>query len=207
MNKRRKAASIAFTGTTALTAIGLAPGHAHAAGVSKVTVTPGGHYTAKTISSPTLTQGTNTLKCRVGTASGSLAGNSTGSKVGSVSQAAFTSCAVDGIHFMCHLKKPVTIVPISPTMGGITRGEIKSISLQCSVSTPPFSTCRMTFTGSLSVSYSNTRGLLTIDPLGRKTLNTMGVTAGCQGLLTDGTDNAGVTAVYAVTPKQTISAT
>lgn len=205
MNRRKKVASVAFTGVAAVGAVGFTAGQARAASVSKVTVTPGGHYNAVAVGSPTLgdTTTNNTLTCTIGTASGSLTGSPAGAKVGSVANATFSNCSVLTLPFTAHLNHPATLVATSPTTAsGVTKGVLQSISATIS-GTGGFA-CKAVVTGSLPGSYNNS-GLLTIDPSHSPTLHVKSA-ANCAGAIKS-SDNAYFSATYAVSPVQTVNAT
>jgi hypothetical protein len=199
MSRRKKVASVAFTGAAALAAVGFTGGHAHAAGVTKVTVTPGGKYTAvNTGAAPKLVDKTtpNTLTCTSAKAAGSLPGDLTGSKVGTVTTATFSKCKVLTFSFKAHLNKAATLFATSPTTAaGITKGELKGISATIS-GEGLFGACRATVTGSLSGSYSNKSGVLTIDKASNPTL-TITKATGCGGVIRSN-DKAFFQATYLV---------
>lgn len=203
MSNRKKVASVAFTGTAALAAVGFTAGQAHAAGVSKVTVTPGGQYAAAASGSPTLgdTTTNNTLTCKSAVASGSLTGDAAGATVGSVATATFSNCSVLTLPFTAHLNKAATLVATSPTTGGITKGELTGIS--ATISGAGGFACKATVTGSLPGSYNNS-GTLTIDASKAADLTVQTATS-CAGAINPG-DKAYFNATYAVSPVQTISA-
>ena len=199
MSRRKKVASVAFTGVAALGAVGLTAGHAHAAGVSKVTVTPGGKYAAAfTGADPVLVDTTtgNTLTCTHATAAGSLPGSTAGSKVGPVSNASFSNCTLLTIPFKASLNKAAELVATGPTStGGVTKGELKSIS--ATITGTGLVACHAVITGSLSGSYNNTTGNLTIDPAHAATLTVQPGATGCASGI-KANDKAYFAATYAV---------
>ena len=205
MNKRRKIASVAFTGITTLGAVGLTTGHAHAADVSKVTVTPGGAYTAANVGAPTLGNTTtgNTETCTSVKANGSLPGSAAGATVGTVAAATFNNCSVLGLALTAKLNKAATLTATSPTAGGVTKQTLTGISLSIT-GTSGFG-CKAVLTGSLPGSYNNVTGHLTINP-GKAADLTVQAANSCAGMFNTG-DKAYFSAVYATTPGQTVSAT
>ena len=205
MSRRKKVASVAFTGVAALGAVGLTAGHAHAAGVSKVTVTPGGAYTAANVGAPTLGDTTtgNTLTCTSAKANGSLPGSAAGATVGTVAAATFNACSVLGLAFTAKLNKAATLTAIGTTTGGVTQGSLNGISATIT-GTSGFG-CTAVVTGTLPGSYNNATGHLTIDP-GKAADLTVKTATSCAGAINAG-DAAYFNAVYAVTPGQTVSAT
>lgn len=205
MSRRRKVASVAFTGAAALTAVGFTAGHAHAAGVSKVTVTPAGPYNAVHVGSPTLhdVQTRDTLTCTSAKAKGSLTGDATGNTVGTVTSAPFTNCTLLTIPFKAVLNKTATLVATSPTTAsGITKGSLTGIS--ATITGTGAVACHAVITGTLPGKYNNNTDQLTID-----STNTAGLTvksaSGCAGGLVAG-NSAYFNAVYSVSTSPTITA-
>jgi hypothetical protein len=208
MSRRKKVASVAFTGVAALGAVGLTAGHAHAATatVTNVTVTPGGPYSASNVGSPVLVDTTTNaqLTCTTAFASGSLTGSPTGSKVGTVSSATFTNCTVATLPFTAHLKKPAMLYATGATSaGGVTQGELKSIS--ASITGTGGFACHAVVTGSLPGSFHNASDHLVIDPNHSATLHVESATS-CAGELNT-SNMAYFAATYNVIPPQTVSAT
>jgi len=202
MSRRKKVASVAFTGVAALGTVTLTATHARAASVSKVTVTPGGAYGGRAVGPITFVDTTTgfTITCKTGGIAGNLTGGAVSGTLGTISDASFNSCSELGVGFMVRLNKRARLTVTSPTAGSTTKGELTGISV--TISAESALTCKATLTGSLPVSYTN--GGLTIDP-GRTAGLTVQV-GSCLGVLNTG-DAAYWNATYAISPPQTISAT
>ena len=207
MSSRRKAASVAFTGAAALTAVGFTAGHAHAAGVSKVTVNPAGPYSAVNVgTSPYIhdVQTRETVGCTSARAKGSLPGDATGNSVGTVTSATFNNCDLLTIPYKMVLKKTATLVAASPTTtSGITKGSLTGISATITGTGLLF--CHAVLSGTLPSKYNNNTHQLTID-----SAKTAGLTvksaSGCMGGFVAG-NSAYFNVVYSLSTSPTITAT
>ncbi|HEV3379395.1 MAG TPA: hypothetical protein VG142_00175 [Trebonia sp.] len=200
MSKRKKVASIAFTGIAAVTAVGFRAGTALAAsGTWKIT--PNGAYQAENSTSATLIANGTKLTCEPGTAtaSGALKATGTGTSptIGSIKTAAFgttdSPCTLAGlVNFTATLNKPLNIVAKSynATTGVATGHLAGDIS-----ATLTGNACTAKVTGaSIPVSFNNGTHLLDINPKSASTLTIRSVT-GCEGLIKSG-EAAGFHAKY-----------
>jgi hypothetical protein len=213
--RKRKVASILFTGAAAAAGTGMNAPAAFAAGHTW-TITPGGAYTADLATGTTaVLSDVNTagkLTCSKATAAGSLKRTTTASgptQVGTISKATFGSTAKPctgpaGLTFTASLKNAQFWASTYTATTGVAKGTIRNISAKI---TSVDGICHATVTGTspLPMSYNNGTGVLTVDKSHKAAL-TVKSAMSCFGAINTG-DRAWFSAHYAVTPKQTITQT
>jgi hypothetical protein len=212
MSKRKKIASVAFTGAAAVTAIGMGVPRAMAAsGTWKITNGGNpyaGHVSGVNTTSATLDANGTVLTCHPGTAqaSGSVpAASPAGPALGTISKATFASCSASGIFdFTAAINKPVTLSG-STYSAGVTKGKIAG-GISATLNGVNGTTCHATIKGtSLSASYNNATHALTVNPGAHSALSIASVSAGhCSGLLTTG-EPAAFTATYQFNPPLSVT--
>lgn len=211
--RKRKVASILFTGAAAAAGTGMNAPAAFAASHTW-TITPGGAYTADlgagttAVLSDVTTAGK--LTCSAGTAAGSLKGTVTASgptQVGTISKATFGSTTKPctgpaGLTFTASLKSAQLWGSTFTASTGITKGSIRNVTAQI---TSVGGICHATVTGAspLPMSYNNATGVMTVDASHQAALTVKSATS-CFGAINSG-DQAWFSAQYAVTPMQTIT--
>jgi hypothetical protein len=217
MSKRKKIASVAFTGAAAATAVGMGVTPALAAGGTWNIDNGGTGYTGPVAGSnstnATLNANGTQLTCKPGTASatgsvGKSTVSSTPAHLGDIPSANFgvgTACSYAGLfHFTAALTKTAGLYGSSYNAAtGVTTGQIRDISAK--LTGVSGTTCSATVTGAaLQAQYNNTTHGLTIDPAGSSPLTVTLGAAGCPGLLTNG-EKAGFNATYIFSPPITVT--
>lgn len=211
MSKRRKVASIAFTGAAAAAATGMGATHAMAA--SGWTITPGnGPFTGVNNSPATLSAAGIPLTCAVGTATaaGSVSGDGAPAGVptqlATINSATFgtsaSPCSVFGQGVTAKLTHNVGVIAGAATDStGVTAGHLGN-TISASINGVNGFACHMTVTGtSVPGAFHNASNALAIGPGGDLTITTV---SGCLGLFTSG-EPAGFTAKYTTSPALTVN--
>jgi hypothetical protein len=210
--RKRKVASILFTGAAAAAGTGLNAPAAFAASHTW-TITPGGAYTANLATGTTaVLSDVNTagkLTCSAGGAAGSLKTTVTASgptQVGTISKATFGTSAKPcvgpaGLTFTASLKSAQLWGSTFTSSTGVTKGSIRNVSAHIT-SVGGICTATVTGTAPLPMSYNNGTGVMTIDASHKAAL-TVKSANNCFGAINSG-DQAWFSAQYAVTPQQTI---
>jgi ribosomal protein S8E len=212
MSRRKKVASLAFTGAAAAAALGMQAGTAFAvAGTWKISAPKGtpyhGAFDGKaTGAGTTLVDSKHTsfpLTCTSATATGSLphstvTGTTATTTIGTIKTAAFNHCSFDGVTFKAKLTKTGNLRATTYNKTtGITKGTITAVTAALSGSG---NSCHATVTGTVSASYVNGKHDLVVGKGHKATLTIHNPTAGC--LILGNGDHAYFTATYAVsTPK------
>lgn len=217
MSKRKKVASVAFTGTAAAAAIGMGVPSAMAAS-GTWTIANGGAGYAGPVSGVNSTPATlnahgTAITCAKSTAvaAGSVPSSTvtgTPAKLGTISSAGFgigPACSFEGLfHFTAALNKPVSLIA-STSAGGVVQGKIAG-GISATLTGVSGTVCSATVTGpSLSASYDNATHALTINKSHTSGLKITNIgPQGCEGLLTTG-ESAAFTATYAFSPPLTVT--
>jgi hypothetical protein len=207
--RKRKVASIAFTGAAVAATTGFNVPAAFAAG-STWTVTPGGPYTATATGTANLLD-VNTsasLTCSAATAAGALkTGSGQSNPIGTISQATFGStghfCTGPlGTKFTAALKAGPWDISAVSTKSGTTTGKLTHIS--ASITGQSGFGCKATVSGSVPMSYQNATHALIIDTAHAATLTVKSTNGACLGAINSG-DQAWFSGTYNLSPAQTIT--
>ena len=218
MSKRKKIASVAFTGVAAVAVVGLKTGTALAASGTWNVTDGGAGYTGPVsgINSTTATLDANGTKltCAASTAvaSGSVPASTvtgTSPTLGTISTATFgtttKACTYAGlVNFTAKLNKTVSIQG-GTYANGVTTGKLAG-SISATLTGVNGTTCSATITGtSIPATYTNATHTLAVNPNSVSTLKITHVSAGhCDGLLTSG-EPAAFTAAYKFSPPLSIT--
>jgi hypothetical protein len=212
MSRRKKVASLAFTGAATVAAVGIQAVPALAvAGTWHIQAPKGkgyhGAFKGKaTGAGTTLVDSKHPslpLTCTSATASGSVpkstvVGTTTTTTLGHIKVGNFIHCSFDAITFKAHLTKTANLGGTTYTAKtGITHGKITAVTAALSGSG---NSCKATITGTVSGSYHNTTHQLIVGKNHKATLTIHNPTAGC--LVLGNGDHAYFTATYNTsTPK------
>jgi hypothetical protein len=197
VSKRKKVASVMFTGTAAaaVTGVGIQPA---AAAPVHWSIAPGGAYTATNTTNATLTANGFTATCFPGTvnASGSLSGNSTngdpavppGVQLGTVDSATFGStsspCTLFGQDIIATLDSPIGIFATGLTTPnnatGVTPGRLGT-TINATITGINGFNCNMHVTGTTVPGEYQNPNVLRVNAANTQTLTIDAVT-GCGGL-------------------------
>jgi hypothetical protein len=231
VGKRKKVASVMFTGAAATAMVGAAVQPA-AAQASNWTITPGGGITGTNNTPALLAVDTDlgfpvSLTCPSGTvtASGSVVNATTGTPaasnpvdLGNINTATFGTaaqpCSLFGLGVVATLDHGIDIGAAGFPSNGVTPGELFKGSapgtIEATITGVNGFSCNMHVTGTkVPGSYNNNTGILAVNPSVTRTLHIDAVT-GCSvgGVDLFGVSNAaGFQANFTVNPRQTISHT
>jgi hypothetical protein len=200
MSKRRRMASIAFTGA-AIAATGTVAHAPAALAASGWKVTPGGAFTA-TATTVTFTDVTTKLKltCTSNTMAGDLA--VTGSKLGKISKAEFTCTGGLG-ESKWRLKLSAGTLNATGYRSSVVTGTLTGI--RGKLSTLSGASCTAAIAGSQPFSYANATAALRLQGTSIKDSLTTGKVTGCLGQIgSKNKDELGGT--FTFKPKQKITA-
>ncbi|WP_395110507.1 hypothetical protein [Actinomadura sp. SCN-SB] len=214
MSKRKKVASVMFTGTaaTALVGAGIQPA---AAAQSDWTITPGGsgitgHNTTDAVLTVSTGTGPISLVCPASTVDATATLNNTNGappvQLGTIDTATFGTssnpCSLFGLGVVATLDNAIPLNATAFPSGGVTQGSLGP-NINATITGTNFS-CNMHVTGTtIAGNYNNGTGVLAVNPAGSRTLHIDEV-SGCLGLF-QVSNNAGFQADFTVDPKQTIS--
>lgn len=213
MSRRKKVASLAFTGAATVAAFGIQAGPAFGvAGTWHISAPKGtpyhGAFAGKATGAGTTLVDANhpsfPLTCTSATASGSIphsvvTGTTTTTTLAHVKHGAFNHCSFDGVVFKAHLTKTGNLGGTTYTATtGTTHGKITNIGATLSGSG---NSCHATVTGTVSASYHNGTHQLVIGKNKKATLTIHSPTAGC--LILGNGDKAYFTGTYNTTKPTT----
>jgi hypothetical protein len=214
MSRRKKVASVAFTGVATAAAFGMQAGPVLAAAgtwhISNPKGTPfHGNFAGKATGAGTTLVDTAhpsfPLTCTSATATGNVpksvvVGTTTTTKLGTVKTTTFNHCSFDGVLFKAHLTKTANLDGTTWTKTtGITHGTIKNVTAELSGSG---NSCKASVTGTASASYHNTTHQLVIGKNHKATLTIHNPTAGC--LILGNGDKAYFTGTFNTTTPKTL---
>ncbi|HSZ43104.1 MAG TPA: hypothetical protein VK817_24340 [Trebonia sp.] len=219
MSKRKKIASIAFTGAAAAAVVGMQVGPAAAATAWTINEPNGTDFTGTNTSPAILNAGGINLTCPDGTAvaTGSTSGNgktTVPAQLAKIKTATFGTtaapCSLLGFGVTATLKKSIGLTGTAATttagvtVGTLGVGSVTTNDISATVTGVGAFKCTMVVSGTtIAGSYHNTGNALSVNPKAAATLKIKSVT-GCSSLFTKG-ETAYFKAKYATTPKLTIS--
>lgn len=219
MSKRKKIASIAFTGAAAAAVVGMQVGTAAAATSWKINEPNGTAFTGTNTAPATLDAGGINLVCPDGTAkaAGSTSGNgktTVPAQLATIKTATFGTtaapCSLLGFGVTASLNKSIGLTgTAATTAAGVTAGKMGAGSvtknaISATVKGVNGFNCTMVVSGtSIPGSFHNTGNALSVNPKSAATLKIKSVT-GCSSLFATG-ETAFFKAKYATSPKLTIS--
>jgi hypothetical protein len=191
MSRRKKVASVAFTGLATAAAFGMQAGPVLAAAgtwhISNPKGTPfKGNFAGKATGAGTqlvdVSEPNFPLTCTSATATGNVpksvvVGTTTTTKLGTVKTTTFNDCSFDGIEFTAHLTKTANLDGTTYTAKSqVTHGTIKNVTAELS---GIGNSCKASVTGTVSAAYHNTTHDLIIGKNKKATLTIHNPTAGC----------------------------
>lgn len=212
MSRRRKVASVAFTGVATAAAFGMQAGPVlAAAGTWHIQNPKGtgfhGAFAGKATGAGTTLVDTAhpsfPLTCTSATATGSVpksvvVGTTTTTKLGTVKTTAFNDCSFDGVTFKAALTKTANLDGTTWTKAtSTTHGTIKNVTAEL---TGVGNSCKASVTGTASATYDNKTHDLVVGAAHKATLTIHNPTAGC--LILGNGDKAYFTGTFdTTTPK------